>query len=1442
MEISSINRLQFRHNPHVFASKEEAINEFNKIFFEQKGASSPEPYSLLAEPTVLLYKNEDDDTYLAGTTTKRNPHAILAIGVNSNNNTTYNENRYIFIDVHDLYTKIGNNKKAIEDAIKALTVNALTSESLALYSETTEDGTFISGEVKVADDYRIWNTSKDRYETLTNNILFANGSDPTQRGMYMYVDIDYTEGDSAFTFSVSHSDKTVTEKKVTFHNNYVTGGTYDIESQKIKLFLKEGGDPIEIDCTYLINEWKADDGTKTPVILKKNRLKFDDDTQSFQDVLSANVRIKDEMLDADGNPMRDEATGQYKKSSGSTNILSRDGSSYQSLFVDGRASNIIYYGAEGKTNVKDELDKLNKLRIANDGKNIIVGKFDGFYASVDVNYEKVVKDGTTKQELVLYTSGLDAEGKIITNKKEIEIPIAQFIDEVWYDESTEELVISYVDGKGDKRYTRINVGSLINEWDVFNEAHSVKLNKQRSVSGKDLLSADVKITTSHPNNILMDVNHELYVRGESDNIKYNTTNPKYSSVATVKDGLDTLIANLDQEIAAREADVDAEMNRATSAETALSNAITAETAAREADVDAEEARATAAETILTNKIGSGFTDDPHENVTAKFEGEVARAQNAEAALQNAITSEVNRATSAETALGSRIDNEASARTASDNTLQANIDAEANTRATNDATLDSKITTEKNRAQGIENDLRIDLTAEINNRIADVDTEEDRAKAAEDILTNKIGTGFTDQADSNVTFKFNTLSDKLNTEISDREADVDAEEARAIAEEQRIEGRLTTEITRATNAENNLDGKIGSGFTTSDTNNVTAKFNTLSGKLDTEIQNRIADVDAEETRAIAKENAISGKLDTEISDRKEYAVHSADYVKDDNAIYLRNSTGHVISTINTSDFIKDGMVDSVEIKIIEGVSYLVITFNTDSGKSDIKIPLTDIFNPSNYYTKNEIDVSQAAQNDKINTISSKTDTNTAAITDETNRATNAETLLSNAIATHTANISALGTRINDEALARTNADTALGTRIDTEVSDRQSAITALTSSLNSEISNREAADTALGTRINAEITNRTNAVSNLQNNLDTLSTELQTEANRATNAETALGQSITNLSSSLTALSGTVTANTANIATVSSKTEANTANIATVSSKTEANTANIATVSGNTNQEVSDRKQYAVHNADYDSATKRINFKNSYGNVIDYIDAANFIKDGMVENVVISNGKLIITFNTDSGKSDIEIPLTSIFNPSNYYTKNEVDVSQTAQNDKINTISGNVSTLSGTVSAVTSSILTIQSNGTQIGTFNPGTNATINVQQSVSSLTDWANNTLLIPGNLIVNGQITATSAIYSTSDINLKENIELADDVKKAQANKIEVKSFNFKSDEKKTKVYGIIAQELEARGLEEIVQTSDDGYKTVDYTSLMMLKIAYLEKENKELRSMIEDIQKKLG
>ena len=76
-------------------------------------------------------------------------------------------------------------------------------------------------------------------------------------------------------------------------------------------------------------------------------------------------------------------------------------------------------------------------------------------------------------------------------------------------------------------------------------------------------------------------------------------------------------------------------------------------------------------------------------------------------------------------------------------------------------------------------------------------------------------------------------------------------------------------------------------------------------------------------------------------------------------------------------------------------------------------------------------------------------------------------------------------------------------------------------------------------------------------------------------------------------------------------------------------------------------------AEYDSSTKRINFKHG-SNILAYVDATDFIKDGMVESVVIEGGYVVITFNTDAGKEAIRIDITDIFDPSNYYDKTAVN--------------------------------------------------------------------------------------------------------------------------------------------------------------------------------------------
>ena len=75
-----------------------------------------------------------------------------------------------------------------------------------------------------------------------------------------------------------------------------------------------------------------------------------------------------------------------------------------------------------------------------------------------------------------------------------------------------------------------------------------------------------------------------------------------------------------------------------------------------------------------------------------------------------------------------------------------------------------------------------------------------------------------------------------------------------------------------------------------------------------------------------------------------------YNSDAKQIELRNTSDAVISSIDATAFIKDGMLDSVTVS----GGNLNFVFNTDAGKETISIPLTDFFDASAYYTKAEID--------------------------------------------------------------------------------------------------------------------------------------------------------------------------------------------------------------------------------------------------------------------------------------------------------------------------------------------------------------------------------------------------------------------------------------------------------------------------------------------------------
>lgn len=505
--METINRLQFRHHNEIFETREDAIEYiYDKIKEEGEGIASGQnsvySYSLFAEPTILRYKNDEEET---GCEYKKGPHIMLVIGSETNDTIYHDRNRFCIIDIDKTEEEIKNLEEEIEKIIKSLTLTVLDTSTLDLHVEKTDEGTVLSGDVKTAETHVFEGAVKD------NNLMVVPvGDEGGPEGLFIYVDLTYDDATETFTFVASQADGTLKKTAVTLPNNYLVSGEYKSQDESIHLKMKNG-DEVLVNCEELIAEWDVEgDASKTPIVLTREEVDYDhtDDhhhVEPWQDVLRADVRLAN---DRPANILKKTTDGRY-------------------LYVDGVASNILYYWNGERSNVEEQLNKLNKIRISQDNDNIIWNRADGFFASTKLDYN------SNDNKLIFTTSTVNGQPLV----KEIQLNTVEVIESITYDPTREVLVVKYKNDKGETKTIYVPVSGLIDEWEVLNDAHSVKLVKQRKVSGKDILTADVNISTAD-NNILEERGegniHALFVRGIADNIKYKDT--------TVEGALDTLAA------------------------------------------------------------------------------------------------------------------------------------------------------------------------------------------------------------------------------------------------------------------------------------------------------------------------------------------------------------------------------------------------------------------------------------------------------------------------------------------------------------------------------------------------------------------------------------------------------------------------------------------------------------------------------------------------------------------------------------------------------------------------------------------------------------------------------------------------------------------------------------------------------------------------------------
>lgn len=687
------DRLQFRHHSPIFESRDIAIEYiYREIRSASSGITKDDErlkYSLLSEPAVLRYKNDEDDYKISGVTAKGeviydpsesapNPHIILAIGANTNPTLSFNENRYCIIDIDKTEQEIADLWEYIEKALKGLSIITQDTNTLKLYSEKTDEGTVISGDVVVADS-QIFDDRR-RPNTLLS----------TEDGLYTFVKIEFTPGDDKFYFYVNGD---VTE--VPLYDYYITKGWYSKRDESLHLLRKDGAEVV-VNLENLIDEWTTEgEASNTPIVLTREEVGYGDGEQHnhvepFQDVLKADVRIDESRPH---NILNKSFDGRY-------------------LFVDGIANNITFFKDGEEMTVQEALTDATK-GVSNDSTNIIYEKVDGFYATAQLKYQN-------KENKLVFTTSNVTGG---TTVEEIKLNAVEAFKKIVYDPVTETLIIMYVDGNGDIQECDVPIGEMLVdwEWDIVNDGHNVKLHKQRVIGGNDKVSADAAIYDD-PDNILVDKNHELFVKGTADNIKYGrdgNVEEELDKLNTENASINARLNETSGKVDTLREEFDAEVERATSEEQRIEDKLNNEiTRSKEKDTEHDAKISTIEQTI-----GDGFSIDGHETITYKFnelsaktntisaktdtndanigllsaktEAEIVRAKSEEQRIEKKFDDALGEGFNIRNTVRDEFDREKAERIAEDARLQAEIEAISGNSGVNDIiNLDHSIDVDK----------------------------------------------------------------------------------------------------------------------------------------------------------------------------------------------------------------------------------------------------------------------------------------------------------------------------------------------------------------------------------------------------------------------------------------------------------------------------------------------------------------------------------------------------------------------------------------------------------------------------------------------------------------------------------------------------------------------------------------------------------------------------
>lgn len=768
------NRLQFVHCDTLFATRDEA-----KAYVGGQLISIDRP-ALYAEPMVLKYGSEE------------NPNILLAIGSVGDGKSQSTNNKVFFIDLAHVNESIEEILDMVEvmgedvAEIQALIQNVIKScgldenggyvaddNEIIKMAKSLSEADHLLAERMIKNTLNVEDTSsvdltldaQDNGSTLSakvnlaptkvvDNIVLDNILLSEENGIFTYVNVAFDEKTDILTF-------TVNGKKAEYqlpHEVHLKSGIYNKETEAIELTLNND-EVISVSVSTLIDEWGVldADAQNSPIVLSKTHVAYDNTThdyENFRDILSADVRI---------------ATKDEKP----YNILKADETNNKYLYVDGTAQNIVCRDKNGKlSNVQDVLNAIKCEASKHDG-NIVSVKNDGVFASVDVTYNAATN-------VLHFDNGINGGKDIILNS-------ASVIEKIYYDTTNREIVVMCELTNGEKEEVRIKIDDVLVTFEVDNTNKTVTL-ASKTENAQTYLSADVNISNIK-DNILVNDNNSLYVKGTADNIQYDADNSVAEVIAKL-DGSSDINGSIRNLInVEKDERVKGDKDLDTRIGSVLDKLKAEETARKEADnkltssIKEEVTARETADNTLTNKI-----NEIDSNVQTKLE-----------ASEKTLTSKIEATATDLTAKISAVD-----------TKVDTLDEKVNTEITNKvATLETLINTEVDKLSHNIEDVTTDLTsqmselqttisADLNVAKADltkaIENESAERKGADEVLTNNIANVITSLEEEK----------KARQAV---EARVGAEENRAKAAEEANKDAIVAEREARIQSDTNLEVSI-----------------------------------------------------------------------------------------------------------------------------------------------------------------------------------------------------------------------------------------------------------------------------------------------------------------------------------------------------------------------------------------------------------------------------------------------------------------------------------------------------------------------------------------------------------------------------------------------------------------------------------------------------------